>query len=79
MLSMKVTVYSAPWCPWCQKTKEFLKEHNIEFEEKDVQKQENAHEALHLSGQAGIPVTVIDGQVIVGFDVPKLKELLKIE
>jgi glutaredoxin-like YruB-family protein len=76
---MKVIVYSAPWCPWCQKTKEFLKEHNIEFEEKDVQDHNNAHEAMDVSGQAGIPVTVIDGQVVIGFDIAKLKELLKLE
>ena len=76
---MEVTVYSAPWCPWCQKTKEFLKEHGIAFEEKDVQEHKYAHEAMDVSGQAGIPVTVIDGQVVVGFDVPRLKELLKLE
>lgn len=76
---MKVTVYSAPWCPWCQKTKEFLKEHNIEYEEKDVQEHQNAHEAMEVSGQTGIPVTVIGGQVVIGFDVTRLKELLKIE
>jgi glutaredoxin-like YruB-family protein len=76
---MDVVVYSAPWCPWCQKTKEFLKEHNIEFEDKNVETPENAKEAMEKSAQTGIPVTVIDGEVVIGFDVEKLKKLLKLE
>ena len=75
----KVTVYTAEWCHWCHKLVDFLKENNIEFEEKNVDAQENAEEAMKKSGQTGIPVTVIDETVVVGFDVAKLKELLKIE
>lgn len=74
----KVIVYTASWCPWCHKVMDFLKENNVEFEAKDVDQQENAKECMEKSGQAGIPVTDIDGNVVVGFNVPKLKELLKI-
>jgi glutaredoxin-like YruB-family protein len=76
---MKVIVYSAVWCPWCQKTKEFLKENKIEFEERDVENPDYAKEAMETSAQTGIPVTVIDEHVVIGFDVAKLKELLKLE
>ncbi len=75
----KVTVYTASWCPWCHKVMDFLKENDVEFEAKDVENREYAQEAMEKSGQAGIPVTVIDGEVVVGFDVAKLKQLLKLE
>ena len=72
----KITVYGAPWCPWCMKAKQFLEEKKIDFEWKDVQDSSAAEEAYHKSGQAGIPVIDIDGNVVVGFDVERVKTLL---
>ncbi len=74
-----VIVYWADWCPWCHRVMDFLKEHNIKFEGRDVQDKKYAEESMKKSGQAGIPVTDIDGQIVVGFDTNKLKELLKIK
>ena len=74
----KVIVYSADWCPWCHKVMDFLKENNVKFEERNVDNPEYANEVVEKSKQSGIPVTDIDGQIIIGFNVPKLKELLKI-
>jgi len=77
---MKVVVYSSEMCPWCDRVKEFLKEHNIKFEIKDVGRDIKAREELiEKSGQLGVPVTIIDGEVIVGFNVPLLKHYLKID
>ncbi len=75
----KVILYKAEWCHWCHKAMEFFKENNIEYEARDVEKIEYAQEAMGKSGQAGIPVIDIDGKIIVGFDVPKIKELLKLK
>ena len=75
----KVTVYTASWCPWCHKVMDFLKDNGVEFEAKDVENREYAQESMEKSGQAGIPVTVIDNEVVVGFDVARLKQLLKLE
>ncbi len=75
---MKVTVYKAEWCSWCHKLIDFLDENKIEYEVKDVDNAENAEEAMSVSGQGGIPVTVIGDNVIIGFDVEKLKELLSL-
>ncbi len=75
----KVIVYTADWCHWCHKAMEFFNENNIEYEARDVSRKEYAQEAMEKSGQAGIPVIDIDGNVIVGFDLPKIKELLKLE
>jgi len=77
---MKVKVYSTPTCPWCHKVKEWLTEHKIEFEEIDVSiDMDSAKEMVEKTGQMGVPVIEIDGKYVLGFDVNKLKQLLKIE
>lgn len=76
----KVRVFSTPFCPYCVTLKEFLKEHNIGFEDIDVSKdQEALEEMVRKSGQMGVPVLEIDGQVIVGFDREKITQLLNIK
>ena len=79
-MAHRVTVYSAVWCPWCTKTKEWLKAHKVKFEVIDVDKdQKAAEELIEKSGQTGIPVTDIDGEIIVGYDVPRLSKALGIK
>lgn len=75
----KVEIYSTKNCIWCKKIKEWFKEHNIGYEEHDVGEDEKARkEMVEKSGQMGVPVTIIDEEVIVGFDIEKLKKALKI-
>lgn len=75
----KVIVYSTDSCPWCHRAKDFLKEHNIEFEDVNVGKdQEKAKEMVEKSGQMGVPVLEIDGEIVIGFDEGKIKNLLHI-
>ncbi len=74
-----VKIYTTPTCPYCHMAKEFFKANNVEFQEFDVAADEKArNEMMEKSGQLGVPVIDIDGQIVVGFDEPKLKELLKI-
>jgi glutaredoxin-like YruB-family protein len=76
---MNVKIYSTPTCPWCKKTKEFFKENNIEYEEVDVAgNHEAANEMIEKSGQMGVPVIDVDGEIIVGYDIEKLKKALKL-
>ena len=76
-MDKKVTVYSTPTCPYCIRAKEFLKGRNIEFENIDVSAdQEKAQEMIEKSGQMGVPVIDIDGEVIVGFDKAKIETAL---
>jgi glutaredoxin-like YruB-family protein len=73
-------VYSTPSCPYCFTLKEFLKEHNIEFEDIDVSKNGKAlEEMIKKSGQMGVPVVEIDGQIVVGFDKEKICKILNIK
>lgn len=74
-----VKVYSTPTCPWCAKTKEFLKKHNVSYVNKDVSSdKKSAHEMFEKSGQISVPVIDIDGKVIVGFNETEIKKALKI-
>ena len=75
-----VKVFSTPFCIYCVSLKQFLKEHNIEFEEVDVSKDKAAQEEMiKKSGQMGVPVVEIDGEIIVGFNKNKISELLSIK
>ncbi len=74
---MNVIVYSTPTCPYCKLTKEFLKEKDISFKEIDVSADAaSANEMVKKSGQMGVPVIDIDGQVIVGWNKAALEEAL---
>ena len=73
----KVIVYSTPSCPYCHIAEDFLKENNIEFEHVDVAADRaKAQEMIKKSGQQGVPVIDIDGQIIVGFDKEAIKKAL---
>jgi glutaredoxin-like YruB-family protein len=77
-MNTKVTIYSADWCAFCHAAKDYLDKLGIKFTEKNVEeKQEFAQEAVEKSGQMGIPVIDIDGEIIVGFDRPKIDAALK--
>ncbi len=62
---------------FCGKVKEFLSQHNIAFTDRNVAKDETALAELEKLGYMTTPVTLIDGQVVVGFDREKLEKLLQ--
>lgn len=75
----EVKVYSTPTCPYCKLVKQFLEENQVVFSEVDVStSQMAAEEMIAKSGQLGVPVIEIDGQVIVGFDKARIRQILNI-
>ncbi|MGQ1889058.1 glutaredoxin domain-containing protein [Thermophagus sp. OGC60D27] len=75
----QVIVYTTPTCSWCRTLKEYLRNHQIQFREIDVSKDEKAaQEMVRRSGQQGVPQSLIDGQVVVGFDRNRINTLLGI-
>ena len=79
-MANKVTVYGTETCPWCHKTREFLKEKKVKFKYLDVGKDvKAAKEMIDKSGQQGVPVSEINGTIVIGFNEDKIKELLKIK
>jgi len=76
----KVTIYTTPYCVYCRMSKEFFKQHNVAYEEKDVAADLQAREdMIQRSGQMGVPVIEVDGKLIIGFDQPRLKEALDMQ
>jgi alkyl hydroperoxide reductase subunit F len=77
LLSMAgVKVYTTENCPYCRMVQAFLRKHDVAFELVDVGKdREAAREMIELSGQRGVPVTVVGDDVVVGFDAKRLREL----
>lgn len=76
-MSNQITIYGAEWCGFCHSVKQYLEKKSINFDYKDIEKDETAYNELmgKLGGQAnysGIPVTDIAGDIILGFDRPKI-------
>ena len=75
-----VTIYTTPTCVYCNMAKEFFKTNNIAYSEADVSaSQDKAKEMFEKSGQLGVPVIDIDGEIIVGFDKPAIRGALKLK
>ena len=76
----EVTIYSTPSCHFCHMAKEFFKANNVAYTEHDVAgNAEKRKEMIDKSGQMGVPVIIIDDNLIVGFNKPKISELLGIK
>lgn len=72
-----VIVYTSSTCAFCVTAKDYLKEKGVEFTERNVQTDKEARKELMTMGHMGVPVIVIDGEEIVGFDKAKIDSLLK--
>lgn len=76
----KVLIYSTPVCHFCAMAKEYFKEHNVPYENIDVAADmEKRKEMIDKSGQLGVPVIDIEGQIIIGFNRPKINAALGIQ
>ena len=76
-MDKKIKVYGVPGCPFCKKTREFLKSKSLNFEDIDVAANHDlAKEMIKKSGQMTVPVIEIDGKIVIGFDKEKIENLL---
>ncbi len=72
-----VTLYTTPSCGYCRMAKDFFQANNIQYQEKDVAIDSAAREEmLNKSDQLGVPVIEIGENILIGFNQPKLRELL---
>ncbi len=73
-----VKIYTATWCAFCHAAKDYLDKLGVKYTDLDVETDpQNGVEAVSKSGQRGIPVIDIDGDIIIGFDRPKIDSALK--
>ncbi len=63
---------------FCGKVKEFLSQNKVDFTDRNIAADDAALKELEKIGYMTTPVTVIDGEVVVGYDVPKLRSLLQL-
>lgn len=80
-MAKKIVVYSSPYCTYCIMAKNFLKKHNVTYQDINVQEDEQAARYIaDLTQQTTIPVIIIDDkEVLIGFDEEKLKKALDIK
>ena len=74
---MEVKIYTTPTCGYCHKAKKFFDELGVNYIEHDVSRDRAAaEEMVRITGQMGVPVIIINGQAIIGFDQARLEQLL---
>ena len=74
---MQVTLYSSPTCGYCHQAERFLKERGVHFTKYDISVDPvSARKVAEMTGQMAVPVIMVDDQVVVGFDKPRLEQLL---
>jgi len=77
MADKKVVIYSTPTCPYCKRVKDYLTQKGILYTDYDVAAdREKAKEMIQKSKQMGVPVIIIDGEIVVGFNQVRLDSLL---
>ena len=77
---MKITLYTAPACPFCVIVKKYLERNNVKFKEIDISKDKKAEEEMQKkSNQTNVPVTDIDGKIVIGYNLQKLNEALNLK
>lgn len=75
-----ITVYSTSWCAFCHTEMQWLDSLGIAYTAKDIEADEAAREELmnkNGGNYQGVPVTDIKGDLVLGFDRPKLQEAMK--
>jgi glutaredoxin 3 len=76
----KVIVFSTPTCSFCNQAKRYFREKSIRFTDVDVSRDQSAaRDMLRRTGQMGVPVILINNKPIVGFDRPKINQMLNIK
>lgn len=79
-MDKNVTIYTTPTCHFCKMAKDFFAEKNITYTAHDVASDAvKREEMIQMTGQLGVPVIVIGGDIMVGFDRARIAEKLGVE
>ena len=75
-----VIIYTTTWCAFCKTEKQYFDKLGVDYVSKDVEEDKAAYEELmgKIGGNfQGVPVTDVAGEVVLGFDRPKLDAALR--
>ena len=81
---MSTKIFALSTCPYCKMARKYLEENDVSFDVVEVDqltgspREEAIAEVKRLSGGTSFPVIDVDGEVIVGFNKPRMKELLNL-
>ena len=79
MEQKQVKIYTTSTCVYCKGAKEYFKEKGVEYEEINLSEHpDRIQEMIQASGQMGVPVILIDGKIIVGFNRGAIDEALQL-
>ncbi|HDH03926.1 MAG TPA: NrdH-redoxin [Candidatus Campbellbacteria bacterium] len=74
-----VAIYTTPGCIYCKMAKDWLRKNDIDYIEYDVSvNAEKREEVIKKTGQMAVPVIDVEGELVIGFDKPRLSQLLGI-
>lgn len=73
-----VVLYATDWCGYCKKAREFFKQHNIAFVEYNIEKSEEGKKQYDQLHGSGIPLVVIRGEVLRGYNPEAMKAALNL-
>jgi glutaredoxin len=73
----RVEIYTTASCPYCKALRAYLKARGIAYTDHNINRTLETREAFYASGAYGVPLTVIDGQRIQGFDPVRIEAALK--
>jgi glutaredoxin-like YruB-family protein len=77
MATKAVTIYSTPTCPWCRKAKDYLTSKGVQYTDFNVgEDRAKLDEMVRLTGQRGVPVIKVNGEVIVGFNQDRIDKAI---
>jgi glutaredoxin len=72
-----VIVYGAEWCAFCHEAMRYMDKLGVKYDYRNVELNgQDAIAAVQKSGQTGIPVLDIGGDIIVGFDRVRIDQAL---
>jgi len=75
----EITIYSTPSCVYCNMAKSFFKANNVNYTEHNVATDlAKRKEMIDKTGQMGVPVIDVGGEIVVGFNEDKIKSILGI-
>ncbi len=79
-MSYRIIIFTTPSCPWCRKTKQYLRDRGFGFKEVNILQRRSAiNDIQRMTGQTGVPVVLINNRPIVGFNKNKIDRLLGIK
>ncbi len=77
VLAPEIVIYTTSWCGYCAKMVKELEGLGVDFSNRDIERDRSARDELvDLVGSTGVPVTVVDGQVIRGYNPALLRKLV---